>query len=298
MSPLAMTLTPAVGVLTGSALGAAVFLLVAAVGGWRPRRRNGGSRSSLGEALLGTQARRRLLLAVGAALGVLVISGWPVAAIAAAVTLWLWPAMFGAAKAGAAQVERLEAIAVWIESLRDTIAGAVGLEQALDHSVDVAPPVLAPMLGRLQGQLRARVPLQLALDDLAADFDDRSADMVIAALKLSAQLRAEGLAPALSALARSTRQELEMRRRIEEGRKKIHRTARHMIVIAAVLAAAMVLGARQYVEPYRSVAGQIVLTLVLGLIAAGLIWLRSAAVLRQPERFLATVPTGTVRSDR
>ncbi|MDT9594881.1 type II secretion system protein [Nocardioides zeae] len=283
-----LVVAPALGVVVGLLVGAAIAMLIAAVAGWHPRRTTPRQRSRTGELLLGSTARRRLELAGAVGVGVLVLTGWPVAAVAGGVALWLWPTMFGGAREGAAQVERLEAIAVWVESVRDTIAGAVGLEQALDHSVDVAPAVLVPSLRRLQGQLRARVPLALALDDFAAELDDRSADMVVAALKLSAQLRAEGLAPALSALAQSTRQELEMRRRIEEGRKKIRRTARHMMVIAGVLAGAMTIGARQYVEPYRSLTGQVVLGVVLCLIAVGLVWLRSAAILRQPERFLAS----------
>ncbi|WP_447645189.1 hypothetical protein [Nocardioides zeae] len=60
-----------------------------------------------------------------------------------------------------------------------------------------------------------------------------------------------------------------------------------MITIAAVIATAMAVGARQYVEPYRSTTGQVVLLIVLGLIAAGLAWLRSASILREPARLLA-----------
>lgn len=278
------------GIVVGSALGASLALVVALCAGWRPV--TAGCPSARDAARSGRAAHRgagrtRTLAAVGAFLAAIVLTRWPVAAIAAGAGVLVWPRIFGGARIGAERIERLEALAKWTESLRDTIAGAVGLEQALDHSVDVASASIRPALVRLQGQMRARVPLQVALDGLANDLDDRSADLVVAAFKLSAQLRGEGLGAALTALAESTRQELELRRHIEEGRKKIRRTARHMITIAAVIAAAMALGARQYVEPYRSTTGQVVLLIVLGLIAAGLAWLRSASVLREPARILA-----------
>ena len=50
-----------------------------------------------------------------------------------------WRTLGGAAGERRAMV-RLEALATWTESLRDTIAGAVGLEQAIPSSLRVAAP--------------------------------------------------------------------------------------------------------------------------------------------------------------
>ena len=58
---------------------------------------------------------------------------------------------------------RVEALAAWTESLRDTIAGAVGLEQAIPASVRAAAPALRPHLDALVDRLRARMPLPDAL---------------------------------------------------------------------------------------------------------------------------------------
>ena len=51
-----------------------------------------------------------------------------------------------APRTGGPRSLRLEALASWTESLRDTIAGAVGLEQAIPASYNAAAPILKPPL--------------------------------------------------------------------------------------------------------------------------------------------------------
>ena len=52
-----------------------------------------------------------------------------------------WPgAAFGGAAGERRSIIRLEALATWTESLRDTIAGAVGLERAIAASLRAAAP--------------------------------------------------------------------------------------------------------------------------------------------------------------
>ncbi len=84
-------------------------------------------------------------------------------------------------------MRRVEALAMWTESLRDTIAGAVGLEQAIPASARGADPVLRPHLDALVDRLRGRMPLAEALQLLADEMNDPSADIIIAALILNSQ---------------------------------------------------------------------------------------------------------------
>jgi len=51
----------------------------------------------------------------------------------------------------------------------------------------------------------------------------------------------------------------------------------------------MALFSRDYVAPYSTPLGQLMLGVVLAVFAAGLVWIRSAADLRPPERFLVDV---------
>src|SRR5690606_17927485 len=74
---------------------------------------------------------RRALFGVGAGLVILVLTKWPVLAVAVGLLVWFSPALFGGVASEKRAMARLEGLAAWTESLRDTIAGAVGLEQAI-----------------------------------------------------------------------------------------------------------------------------------------------------------------------
>ena len=51
------------------------------------------------------------------------VTGWPVAALGLGALMALWPRLFGGSAAEARQIAELEALVVWVESLKDTIAG-------------------------------------------------------------------------------------------------------------------------------------------------------------------------------
>ena len=80
-------------------------------------------------------------------------------------------------------------------------------------------PSLAGPLARLVDRLHTREPLPDALHKFADDLDDPSADMIIAALIINARLRGPGLRDLLGALARSVREELDMRRKVTAERQ-------------------------------------------------------------------------------
>ena len=77
-----------------------------------------------------------------------------------------------------------------------------------------------------------------------------------------------------------------MRRRIEEGRKSLRRTALIIIGVTAVFAGGLTLLSRDYVAPYSTPLGQVMLAIVLAVFGCGLMWIRSAATIKPPERFL------------
>ena len=92
-----------------------------------------------------SRSASRLPLGVGVGLLVLVLTRWPVAALAAGALAFVGPALFGGARRRSRAIARLDGLAAWTESLRDTIAGAVGLEQAIP----------ATGVRRVAGHLRA-----------------------------------------------------------------------------------------------------------------------------------------------
>jgi Flp pilus assembly protein TadB len=229
---------------------------------------------------------RRAPLAVGAGLLVLVVTFWPVMAIGCGVLVFFWEALFGGAKAEKVVYARLEGLAAWTESLRDTIAGAVGLEQAIPATAEAAAPSISRPLHVLSDRLRVRLPMPLALQRFADDLDDPAADLVVAALVLNSRLRGPGLRDVLTSLSRSVRNELEMRGRVMAGRRSTRRSVQIVVFVSATFIIGLRVLNPEYVEPYGTFTGQVVLAVIVALFAAGFLWLRRLATFEMPSRFL------------
>lgn len=282
-----MSLQLLVGLAAGAGLGAALVLLAAVGTGWQPQRGPLDRVRDLARGWWASATGRRLVYSLAVVVVVAVLSRWPVAAAAAGAGVWVWPALVGGGRDGARQIEKLEALVTWTESLRDTISGAVSLEQAIPRSVDAAAPAIREPLHRLVALVQHRVPLPLALARFGTELDDPTADQVVASLLLNARLHGPGLASTLTELAATAREELEMRRRIEESRKALRRGVRVVVGVIAVFATAVSIFARQFVAPYGTVAGQMWLIGIITVFTFGLWWIRKAATIPTPARFLA-----------
>jgi len=277
---------PPVGLLAipaGAIAGAGLFLLMVAVRGLPPRPPGEPGRLRRWARAVGPA---RVVTAVVAGLVVLVATGWLVAGAGAALLALSWRGMSGAAGERAAMAQ-LEALATWTESLRDTIAGAVGLEQAIPASLRAAAPSLREPLTAMVERLHTRVPMPQALRRFADDLADPGADLIIAALIINARLRGPGLRDLLGALSRSVREELDVRRKVNAQRRSTRRGAQIVVGISVGLALGLALFNHAYVQVYDSVTGQLVLCVVVGLYAAGIGWMRALARFPVPERLLA-----------
>lgn len=229
-------------------------------------------------------------IAIIAGVSVLVVTRWVVAAAGAALLVLGWDTLTGGVGEERRSMARLEALASWAESLRDTIAGAVGLEQAIPSSVRAASPVLQPALLALVDRLHTRVPMADALRKFADELDDPSADLIIASLILNARLRGPGLREMLGALANSARQELDMRRRVTAYRATTRRSVQIVVGFSVGMAVLLAIFNREYVQPYDSVMGQFMLAIVVGMYVAGFFWLRRLAKYELPQRLLSGAP--------
>ncbi len=281
-----MTLTPTVLliVLLGGAVGGAVVLLVRSLVGFPVDDRVADSGASLVDRI--QAAGRQVPFAVGAFLLVLLLTRWVVVAAACSLLVLFWDRLFGGAREARRGLARLEGLAAWPESLRDTVAGAVGLEQAIPATSYAASPAIRADLTTLSDRLRVRMPLPEALKRFAEEVDDAGADLIIAALILNSRLRGPGLRDVLTSLARSARLELEMRQRIYASRASTRRSVTIVVAITVAVVVGLAVFNRAYVEPYSSPLGQVVLLLVMAVFAAGIVWLRALSKDDLPERFL------------
>ncbi len=270
--------------LCGALVGGAIMLLIVAIRGTEPKDETPSlfrNRS--------VEARKNLVrLGAGFAVGliVLVVTRWLVLAVALGLLAAMADRFFGGTGEERRAIDRLDALATWTEALRDTIAGAVGLEQAIPATAVNAAPAIKPSLNLLVDRLRIREPLPSALMRFADDLDDPSADLIVAALVLNARLRGPGLREVLSALADSAREELDVRRKVAAERRSTRRSVQVVVAITLLMAAGLVLFNSAYMAPYTSFVGQVVLAVVIGLYALGLLWLRRLAKIEVPDRFL------------
>lgn len=230
--------------------------------------------------------RTRVVALVSVVAGVVValVTGWLVLAVvipAAALGLpWLL-----SAPPAEATIRRLEAMEEWTRSLAGVLALGSGLEQAIATSLRSVPEPIRPEVTQLVARMRARWDTERALRAFADDLDDVTGDLIAANLIHAAGQRNRGLAAALEATAGSVKADVAARRRVETGRAKPRGQARLVTLWSAgfltVLAAS-----GDFLAPYRTPIGQVVMVVLLAAFAGGLYWLRRMATGTPPPRFL------------
>lgn len=215
-------------------------------------------------------------------------TGWPMAGASVAAVALMVPVFLKARTLRDEQLKRSDALATWAEMLRDTIAAHAGLRQAILLTSNVAPLKIREELRRLAIRTD-RMALPDALRAFASEVEDPVADLIVAALVIADENQARNLTDLLSEIASSARQQSAMRRRIETGRARTYASSKWIVVITFGLAGGLVLFTPQFLEPYDSSGGQIVLAMI-GALFAGAVW--SLISLSKPEsqpRLLAGV---------
>jgi tight adherence protein B len=280
------------GGVCGAAVAAGLLLVVV---GLRPvpidqrRRPDWSAARSRARALVAR--RRTVFAAVVAGVVVWAVTGWPVAALAAATAVVGLPRLVSGS-ATRAQLARLEALEAWTRRLADLLgSGAGGLEQAIAMSVRTCPAPIAKEVTALAGRIRlqgAEPALRAFADDLA-DIGSPAADLAAAALILRVRRGGRGLRPVLEALAADVAELVRARRAVEADRAKPRSNVRVLVAITAVVLTVTLLFARDYLTPFTTPLGQVMLAAIVGVFAAAVVLL--ARITRQPTtpRFLPPV---------
>ena len=149
-----------------------------------------------------------------------------------------------------------------------------------------APELLIEPLTRVVARLDSRWDTRSALQGLADDLDSADADQVIAAIMMATERGGTGATGTLDALAASLQERIRAAREIRVERAKPRVVVRQVsIIIGVVLAGALILG-REYLVPYRTGVGQLLLCCYAGLYLAGLIALSRRSKPRRRARIL------------
>jgi Flp pilus assembly protein TadB len=241
-------------------------------------------RLSLRPGKLTAGAARRGVFAAATFLAVLVVTGWPVAALAGAAAVVFLPRITGnrAAKQHTAMLEGLEQ---WIRRLADMLTASRGLQDALEASARTAPDAVAGPVTALARRLATRVGTEEALRAFAGEIDDPAGDRIAAALIIATGQRGGGVRGVLTALAEMLARDVAARRDIEADRAQHRTTLRWIIVFVAGFTLFAILN-KSYSAPYGTLVGEGVLAGVATLYAVGLAWLHRLGTIPAPGRFL------------
>lgn len=185
----------------------------------------------------------------------------------------------------------VEALAVWTEQLRDTMAGARGLEQALVATAVTAPDPLRPAVQRLSSRL-GMMPLPRALRGLATDVDHPLADFVTAALMVAAENHVRDLVSLLTHLAECCRDDVRMRTRVWVARARLRSAVRIIVAVIVSFVAGLLLLQRDYLRAYASGAGIAVLLVIITMFATSLTMMVRLGRFESVSRFIARDTAG------
>lgn len=241
--------------------------------------------------------RRRLLAAVVVAAAAVVVTGWPVAALLAAGAVLALPGMLATDPAGKIMVARVEAVAGWAEMLRDTLAAAAGLEQAITVTAPIAPEPIRPQIEQLAAAIAAGQPLAPALRATATRLGDPTADLVISALVMATERHARDLGRLLGTLAAAAREQAAMRMRVHAGRAQTRTAVRVIVSVTGLMAAGLVVLNKSYLAPYNTPGGQVALLAVGGLFGLAYLWMGQVTRVRPPARILTRIPDQPTTAD-
>ena len=178
-----------------------------------------------------------------------------------------------------------DAIATWTEQLRDTLAGAHGLEQAIVVTSVHAPLAISSAVSRLSAQIQYG-KLSDGLRRFADDVDHPISDFVSAALITATEYQARDLAQLLGHLAQCARDEGRMRTRIWVGRARTRSSVRIITFVVIGFVCALVVFNREYLNVYSSFEGQIILSGIFILFGCSLIMLDQFSRIAAPQRFI------------
>lgn len=275
--------TPAIVLATMALVAGAVACIRRALPGSRQSR----SRTSPARRRPDDPARgRRAAVAVGAGFIVLLATQWVVLAAATAALVFSWGRVVRDRRADTER-RRVEAIAKWLEDLRDVLRGSsIGAEEALEQVAGRPPEPIREALTRFLARRRQGFRIEDALDDLGHELDHPTADAAIAAIRLvvGGSAGAGRLHPTVEALALATRDEVRARERIDRTRAVYQGSMQRLILIGAALIGYLRLAAGDLLDPYSTPTGQIVLLFPLAMWAGCVAWLRSLCRYGQDRR--------------
>lgn len=224
--------------------------------------------------------------------------GFIVAIVVVAVSGWLGPALviglmvfvgirglIRARRERGSDTARIEALAGWVENLRDVLSAGDQPLGAIAATVATCPEPVRQEVRRLAAGLTRQDP-DLVLRRFADDLDDPIGDLVAAGLLIAIRQGARTVG-VLSALAEQARSHADRRRLIESERAPARREVQLLTLIMGLLVVGLlVMGRSEYLKAYETASGQVFLSVALLGFGALILRVQQLARFDRPSRFL------------
>lgn len=234
------------------------------------------------------QLPRRLILAIAAGAVALLATRWVLAGATAFTVVFFRGRIFGSGRAGAER-SRLQAIATWLESLRDSLGADASLQTVIFKVAEAPPSPIADELVSFTRRCRHGMALGESLWRLGEDLAHPTADLAIATMIQSIELSGARLRRQLGELAATARHELAMRERVDRIRARFEGAAKAMVGIGLAIVAYLSF-ASNLLDYYRTPTGQAVLVIPVSLWGVTFWWLRRLSAYELPQRSVTRRP--------
>jgi tight adherence protein B len=238
---------------------------------------------------------RRSALASLISFVIVFATGWPAAGILAWAFVVAAPTIFGGKRVAEAAIARTEAIASWVENLHDTLMGSAGLRRAIVTTALTAPTPIASEVRELAAGLERRDPFPLSLDRFAASLNNPAADLVAMTLVMAddPNRHASDVASVLQKLGASLRDETGMQRRIHASRASARAGVSAIAVITIGMAIGLAVFNNEFLRPYDSFSGQLMLLAVGAIFATSFWYLHRMVKPVAAQRFFINIAEST-----
>ena len=212
------------------------------------------------------------------------VTGWAVLILIVPILAVVVPALL--ADPPRRDLDVMRALERWVRLVSGSASTGKSVIDAIRATRRQAPALLVEPLTRMVARLDSRWDTRASLQGLADDLDSADADQVIAAIMMASERGGTGATSTLDALAASLQERIRAARGVQAERAKPRVVVRQVsIIIAVVLAGALALG-REYLAPYRTGVGQVLLCCYAGLYLVGLVALSQCSKPRRRARIL------------
>ena len=272
-----MTRTPLLGSFIGALIATGLFIIVlgARSGPSLQRPKAAGARSASRRMVVNVRA---LIISSVAGLTVAAVSSWWSIAVLCVLGGVLLPAMHAERGAQIADRRRVGAVASWVETVRDLLSAASGIDEAITRSAQTLP-VSSPIRAEVQALASSASMggLRIGLQRFAASMADPTVDYVAATLVIASERSSGALHEQLSDAAEVAREQVSVRERVDASRSRM-RTASSAIVAVTVVMVVFIIGTQpSYADWYGRPTGQLVLTVAGTIELIGVWWLARIA---------------------